>query len=262
MIILLAGTADARMAADCLIQNGYRVTATAVSEYGGGLAARSGAEVVVQALSLQELEGLIDGKGARAIVDCTHPYACNISVTAQTAAKNKQIPYIRYERPLTSTVMENIHRAKDWTEAAHMSAALGNVIFLTTGTRHLAEFLRHQILREKRIVARILPEPGAVAACRDLGMLPRDIIAMQGPFSADMNRILFAEYGAEVIVTKDAGEAGGTDAKLAAARELGIPVVVIDRPSVEYSHVVQSMAGMLELFAELGIKQHHEEAQR
>jgi len=73
--------------------------------------------------------------------------------------------------------------------------------------------------------------------CQSLGLLPRDIIAMQGPFSYAMNKVMFADYEAQVVVTKDAGVIGGTDTKMAAARDLGIPVVVVRRPEIEYSCV-------------------------
>lgn len=260
MIIVLGGTRDGREIARRLMDGGYRVMITVVSEYGGALAAESGAEVLVRALSAQELGQLIDRKGAQIILDCTHPYACRVSGMAQAVAAQKNIVYIRYERPATvETAAGDIYKAANWSEAAQISSGLGHVIFLTVGSRHLGDFLPHRAMQGKRVIARVLPEAEVVALCRSLGLTPGDIIAMQGPFSAEMNRVMFKEYGAEVIVTKDAGDVGGTGAKLAAARALDIPVVLVSRPPVEYRCVVRSYAEIVNMLAEIGGKEVKEE---
>lgn len=252
MIILLAGTLDGRTIAHRLINEGYRVMVTAVSEYGGALAAEGGAEVAVGKLSAQGLGELIEAKAARVIIDCTHPYACRVSEMAQDIAAKKKAVYIRYERPAAvEGRIEGVYRAESWEAAAQISAGLGNVIFLTTGSRNLGDFLHHEAMQGKRVIARVLPEPEVIGLCRGLGLTPRDIIAMQGPFSVEMNRIMFHEYGAEVIVTKDGGDVGGTGAKLAAASALSIPVVLVNRPPREYSCVVRNYAEIVSLLAEI-----------
>ncbi|HWR56226.1 MAG TPA: precorrin-6A reductase [Negativicutes bacterium] len=241
MIILLGGTGDGREIANRLLCEGHDILITAVSEYGAALAAESGAVVEAGSLSAKSLGELVETRKAKVILDCTHPYASQISEIAQETAAQKQVMYIRYERPAAAAGQEqNLYRAADWEEAVQMSAGLGQVIFLTVGSRHLEDFLLHKGMQGKRIIARVLPEPEAVSHCRSLGLTPRDIIAMQGPFTEEMNRILFTAYGAEVIVTKDGGAAGGTPEKLAAARSLGIPVVMVNRPPANYPHVVRS----------------------
>jgi precorrin-6A/cobalt-precorrin-6A reductase len=253
MIILLAGTRDGRDIARQLIEDGYDILITTVSEYGGYLAAESGAEVVAKPLSADDLSDLITRKSATKIIDCTHPYACQVSAMAQSVAVQKEIRYIRYERPISiAAAVEGLHYMRDWTEAAEQAAGLGETIFLTTGSRNLATFLQHPAIHGKRVIARVLPEPEVVSLCRSLGMLPRDIIAMQGPFSHALNKAMFHDCGAQVIVTKDAGDIGGTDTKLAAARDLGLPVVVVGRPQIEYSSVVSSYNELKSLLSEVG----------
>ena len=76
----------------------------------------------------------------------------------------------------------------------------------------------------------------------DLNVSPKRIIAVQGPFSYDMNRIMFHDTKASVVVMKNSGLVGGADTKLQAAMDLGIHVIVIDRPRVKLeSHVVSTM---------------------
>lgn len=243
MIILLAGTLDGRTIAGQLTADGYNVIITTVSEYGGLLASESGAEVIVKPLSAKELDALIKTRAADAIVDCTHPYACKVTAMAKAVAKQTGVQYIRYERPPTQHMeITDVYYVSTWQEAAERAAAIAEVIFLTTGSRNLADFLNQGAIRGKRVIARVLPDPEVMLRCQSLGLLPRDIIAMQGPFSYEMNKVMFGEYGAQVVITKDAGVIGGTDTKIAAAQDLGIPVVVVCRPEVEYNCVATNYA--------------------
>ena len=83
-----------------------------------------------------------------------------------------------------------------------------------------------------------------------LGLTPKNIIALQGPFSTELNIALYKQYRADVIVTKNSGEIGGTDTKLEAAMALGLPVVMVDRPRIEYDKVVYTFDEVLRFVAE------------
>ena len=63
-----------------------------------------------------------------------------------------------------------------------------------------------------------------------MGYSPPDLVAMQGPFSEEVNLALWRHFGVDVVVTKESGPAGGLGEKLSAASRLGIPVVMIKRP--------------------------------
>ncbi|MGB9826701.1 MAG: precorrin-6A reductase, partial [Desulfofundulus sp.] len=168
------------------------------------------------------------------LVDATHPYAERVSEIARQACARTQITYLRYQREESNLPQHPlIHYAASYEEAAQRAVHLGKVIFLTTGSKTLEIFLTTAHLHGCRLVVRVLPEPSVIQRCRQMGLSPADIVAMQGPFSLELNRALFRQYQAEVIVTKNSGAIGGTDAKVAAALELAMPVVVINRPGVE-----------------------------
>ena len=76
----------------------------------------------------------------------------------------------------------------------------------------------------------MLPSVESVDICRKLGYEGRHIIAMQGPFSTEMNLALLREFQCRFLVTKDGGRAGGMDGKLEASRAAGAQAVLIDRP--------------------------------
>ena len=247
MIWVLAGTKEGREIIRLLREAGTEVLATAITAYGGDLLAAEGsAATVVRALSQPEMAELIRERGIRAVVDATHPFARSASENARGACHEANIPYIRYERePASLPDHPLLIRVPDVDAAAARAARAGGVIFLTTGSNTLEAFLRAARERGRRVVARVLPDPGVLSRCLALGFSPRDIIAMQGPFSRELNRILYLEYGASVVVTKESGDIGGVAAKVEAALDLSLPVVVIDRPAVDYGRVVRSHQDLL-----------------
>ena len=72
----------------------------------------------------------------------------------------------------------------------------------------------------------------------ELGVSPKYIIAMQGPFSYALNRAMFSEKQVDTIVMKNSGLVGGSDTKLQAAMDLGLHIILIDRPKVEVKGLV------------------------
>ena len=106
-------------------------------------------------------------------------------------------------------------------------------------------------LKDCNITARVLPTSEVLAECENLGLTPKQIIAVQGAFSVEMNIEMFKHAQAEVIVTKDSGKIGGADTKIAAAQVLKIPVVVIDRPKISYPNVATTFNEVFTFLLEL-----------
>jgi precorrin-6A/cobalt-precorrin-6A reductase len=210
------------------------VVATAVSAYGAQLLREQGGCVVLQgAMDGAALKRFLREKEVRVLVDATHPYAEQVTHTARQAAEDAGVPYLRYERPPTAIPAgDGVYFAPDVTAAAAMASRLGKVLFLTIGSRRIAEFM-DALPPEKRVVARVLPDEDSIRQCRDVGITPADIVALQGPVSQRLNTAMFAEYKANVVVSKDSGDTGGTREKVAAARELKIPIVMIRRPAAQ-----------------------------
>lgn len=245
MILVIAGTRDGRELAADLARQGWPVTVTVVSDYGRDLAAAERLTVATGPLDAAGLADLIHRQGVRAIVDASHPYAAGASCSAQAACAACGIPYLRYERPAAPLpVYDKLNLVAGPEAAAKLAAGLGKVIFLTTGSRSLAVFKQEPLLLGHRLIARVLPEPEVIAACRRLGFAPRDIVALQGPFSRELNLALFREFGSDVVVTKNSGQIGGSDSKFSAAVELGLHLVVIDRPAVEYGRLAADSAAV------------------
>ena len=115
---------------------------------------------------------------------------------------------------------------------------LGKSILLTTGSKTLATFVEAKALEGKEIWARVLPTSNVIKMCEDLGMKAKYILALQGPFSYEMNLAMIHDYHADVMVTKNSGLIGGSDTKLKAAMDAGISVIVIDKPKAKLDGAV------------------------
>ena len=248
-IFLIAGTEDGRKLAALLMQKNFDVTASVVSDYGRKLLEScAGVKINDKPLDRSELEKILREESFDCLVDASHPYAKNISANAIDAAHAAKIFYVRYERAEVEFDYEKIFRVESYEAAALKASQLGKNIYLTTGSRNLKIFV--DTLGDCNLTARILPTAEVLAQCESLGLTPKQIVAMQGPFSVELNVELFRHAAAQVIVTKNSGQIGGADTKLEAAKILNLPVVMIDRPKIFYPNRAENFADVLKLLEE------------
>ena len=238
MIFLIAGTEDGRKLAGFLIDNGLKVTASVVSDYGKDLLLQyEGIKINNKKLDTNELVELILHDDINFVVDASHPYAANISQNAMDACHKTKVKYIRYERAEVPVTYDKVYRVDSYEDAAEEAAKHGKNIFLTTGSRNLKTFVNSPALKKCTLTARVLPTAEVIAECEQLGLTPKNIVALQGAFTRELNRELFKQYKAEVIITKNSGQIGGADTKLLAAEDLNLSVIMIERPKLNYDNI-------------------------
>ena len=244
MIWIISGTQDGReigaKLADREINKSpekrQEILMTVVSQYGKVLAAHKGIDVEVGRFKQEDMVRIIKEKHIILILDASHPYAAIVSETARSACKAAGIDYVRFERPeISLPYYDKLYHAKDEFEAADMAGKLGKSVLLTTGSKTLSAFVHSEALKGKKIWARVLPVSGVIKLCEDLGMKAKHILAIQGPFSYEMNLAMIRDYKADVMVTKNSGLVGGSDTKLRAAMDAGISVIIIDKPAADLS---------------------------
>ncbi|WP_332649853.1 precorrin-6A reductase [Lysinibacillus sp. 54212] len=238
MILFLAGTSDARELAVVLQSQGHELLATVVTESAAHSLQEAGVHTSIGRLTAQDMETLINKIGATCIVDASHPYAEEASKTAMLASSSLNIPYIRYERPLETYKHPLVTEVETYEEAARAAKSHNGTVMLTTGSKTLATFTK-ELLDEPaiRLVCRMLPNKENMEKCDGLGVKQRDIIAIQGPFSKELNVALYKQYETTLVITKESGKVGSVDEKMDAALELNIPVVLIKRPKISYSNL-------------------------
>ena len=218
-ILILGGTSEARTLAAHLVSAHLPVVSS--------LAGRVSAPVLpagpVRVGGFGGVDGLVDYLAAAAItgiLDATHPFAAQISERAAAAAARTGLPLVRLERPSWREHPEAAH----WTWVADADAARdasrGRRPFLTTGRGSLATFVSWT---DRDVLFRVVDPPG-------IALPPRwTVLRARGPYDLAAERQLMVDHGVDTLITKDSG-GPLTAAKLNAARELGVPVVVIERP--------------------------------
>jgi len=247
MILFLAGTSDARALALEMKEAGYSLHCTVVTENAAEELKKAGLIVQVGRLTAEDMVSLIKAKGIRAIVDASHPFAEEASKNAISAAKKGGVPYIRYERESQSFQYEKMTVVESYEDAAEAAAARKGVVMLTTGSKTLHVFTEKLLgNREIRLIARMLPRADNMEKCEQLGLPQKNIVAIQGPFTKEFDQALYKQYGVTLMITKESGKVGSVDAKVEAAKDLGIEIIMIGRPKIQYGIVYSDFSKVIQ----------------
>lgn len=240
-VLLLSGTSEGPLIAKALIDAGLEVAATvtrsaAVEDLFGSPLDRLTVEV--RGFDAESLSDYLR-RGTHVVLDATHPFAVRITKTARAVCETLGTPYVRYERPDWIPKAGTVF-ADGFAEAANVAPSLGSRIMLTIGAKQLKHFAHlHDRLA---LFARILPAAESLAQANAAGFSSDRVFCMRPPFSREFNRAFFAEYRAEVLVTKASGAAGGVIEKVEAALDLGMTVLMIRRPEDDPTDRVSTIA--------------------
>lgn len=219
-VLLLAGTTEARQLSHELdARPGTEVVVSlagltsSTADHGGTV--RTGGFGGVDGLARQLVDERFD-----VVVDATHPFAATMQRNAAAACAQCRIPRLRLARPPWLPTA-----ADRWTDVVDLEAAARAVqesgasrVLLTTGRLELEPFAD---LDEVSFVVRSIEPPA------DPPLASVEVVQARGPFTLADELALMTSRDIELLVTKNAG---GDDAKLGAARQLGVPVVVVRRP--------------------------------
>lgn len=230
-VIVFAGTTEGYEISRFLGENQIPVLACVATEYGSrSLKESSSLHVQAGRLDENEMKELFSREKPELVLDATHPYAAEVTRNIRKACEEAEVSYTRILR--TGSGQQNAVYVKDIQAAAeHLKGTTGNVL-LTTGSKELVAFTSVPDYKE-RLFARVLSLPSVIESCQALGFEGRNLIAMQGPFSMEMNRAMLTQYECRYLVTKDSGKAGGFLEKIQAAEACGATVVIIGRPLAE-----------------------------
>ena len=228
-LCVFAGTTEGRELVEFLCTQAVSVTACVATEYGETLLSpRENLTISAQRLTREEMEALFSRENFDMVIDATHPYA---SVVTENIAAACETAGVRYQRLLRSGCKagEDAVFVPDIPAAVDYLNRTEGPILLTTGSKELAKYTGLYDFAN-RVYARVLPMEDSLRLCQSAGLKPAHILAMQGPFSVDMNVAMLKSLGAKYLVTKDSGTAGGFDEKVTAARAAGAQLVIIGRP--------------------------------
>jgi len=198
-------------------------------------------------LNAAEMAAMIEQLKPAVVIDATHPYAEEASKNIAAACGQMATKLIRIYRESTEEVdcvyFSSIDGLLSWLETQ------SGTIFVSTGSSSAEAFTKLNDY-QNRVWLRILPSLNSLKMCLDAGYRPERLICMQGPFSEELNRAMFQNADARILVTKDSGAPGGFSEKVRATRSLGMVTAVLSKPE-EAGGV--SLEEAFKMIMELGI---------
>ena len=232
-VLILGGTTEARALADALSAKGHAV----ITSLAGRTIEPRRPQGEVRIGGFGGAEGLahyLRSTGINALIDATHPYAAAISAHAVEAANSTGRPLLRFERALWQPQKGDRWIVVDTLDAAaKVTPELGRRAFLTIGVKELGSFAG---VDNVWFLVRLVDRPGRPMALKDY-----QLILARGPFDAADERDLLRRHGIDVVIAKNSG-GNSTYGKIAAARELGLPVLLLRRPVLPAARTVAAMA--------------------
>lgn len=224
-LVIFSGTTEGRALSAHAAALGADVTVSVATSLGAEeQGCMEGVTVRCGRLESDEMAELLHE--ADLCVDATHPYAVAATQNIRAAAQAENVEWHRLLRTPSVLPADSLVFASAQEAAQALTKTEGNIL-LTTGAKELAEF---DALERTRLFPRVLPTKESITACEGAAIPHRNIIAMQGPFSRELNLALMRQFSICWLVTKDGGAAGGFAEKVQAAQAAGAKLVVLRRP--------------------------------
>jgi precorrin-6A/cobalt-precorrin-6A reductase len=236
-VLILGGTADAnRLVAE--VARDKRLDP--VLSYAGRTEHPTPPPIAWRVGGFGGIAGLVDylrEQNIARVIDATHPFAAQISANAIAACAAADVPLLALERAPWRQVPGD-----RWTEIDDIAAApeaLGTSprrVFLGIGRQHLGVFAAHP---QHHYLVRLVDPPRAPLPISDA-----ELVVARGPFGLAGDRAMLVEHRIETVVARNAGGEAAY-AKIEAARELGLPVVMVRRPSIPFRDTVERVDDVL-----------------
>ena len=218
-IIIFSGTTEGRKLSELMAAAGIAHTVSVATDY-GKLVMKAHPKVKIQEgrLSKEAMSEFLRKESFDIVIDATHPYAVEVTRTIKSCvagmkADGLEVTYLRLKRSIQASEETGL-RFFDSNEACAeaLKEIKGNIL-LTTGSKELSAYTASEEVKKR--------------------ILPQQILALQGPFSEELNDALIHQYGIKCMVTKQGGISGGFLEKKEAALKNRIPLLIIRREAAE-----------------------------
>lgn len=236
-VLIFGGTTEGRLLAEWCGENDIPADISVTTDYGAELIKPSACTAVLTGkLDSEQMAELMLSRGIRLAVDATHPYAREATANILRACGRTGV---RYARLLRDRCEPTGTCVPDMDALISLLNGTDRVVLSTLGSKELPELAKvHD--RKRRVWLRVLPADGIVEQCVSYGFDASHVITGKGPFSVSDNKEHILRSGAELLITKESGKAGGYPEKTAAARECGIETVTLIRPQ-EDGHTFEQL---------------------
>lgn len=250
-VLVIAGTTDAKHIIDKLMENNFEVAATVTTRLGSELLNSSGdIDIYEGRITQRRMASLLEKLNPICLVDASNPFAMDISRNAMNVCSKFNTPYIRFKREEILYEEKDVIKVKDYEKAYKELLQLKGNILLTVGSRKIDIFTKLPEYKE-RVYLRVLPDCKVIGKCEKLGFNAKNLLAIKGPFTEELNIELMKYCNATVLVTKESGNTGGISEKINAAKTMNIPIIMIERAELECENNASSFSEILDYINEL-----------
>lgn len=226
MIWIIGGTKETKDIIERIEDNYEYIVTTATYS---GKEMLIGKNVAVGKMDLNEMINFIKKNSINKIIDISHPYAFEVTSNAREAAKVCDVEYFRYIRE-KSNIKEAVY-VNSIVECIKLLKNIKGNVFFTTGMKNIKDF--EKIKGNNRFIYRVLPALYSIQECVKNKVSIKDIVAILGPVSEEMNIAMFKTFKADYVVMKDSGVEGGCFEKIKACLRLDIKAIIIGRKEEE-----------------------------
>lgn len=252
-ILIFAGTTEGRKLSEYLAEAEINHTICVATEYGEIVLRQHPLVKVHQGrMNQEQIEKFLNNGKFDVVVDATHPFAKEITYNIQAALKEMgrigiSIPYFRLKRDGITERENGITYFETNEECVKALEDTEGNILLTTGSKELYKYCVSEGIKH-RLYVRILPSMESLSLCTEQGICGKQVIAMQGPFTIEMNEAIIRQYEIAYLVTKESGVSGGYQEKINAAKRTGTKIFVIGCPEegegYSFSEICQKLEDM------------------
>ena len=254
-ILIFAGTTEGRKLSEYLVEAEISHTICVATEYGEIVLRQHTLVKVHQGrMNQEQIEKFLNNGEFAVVIDATHPFARDITCNIQAALKEIRqrgtvIPYLRLKRDGIAERENGITYFETNEACAKALEDTEGNILLTTGSKELSKYCNSEDIK-RRLYVRVLPSMESLSLCTEQGIQGKQIIALQGPFTVEMNEAIIRQYEISYLVTKESGVPGGYQEKIKAAKRTGVQVFVIGCPEegegYSFSEICRKLEDMSE----------------
>lgn len=246
---IIGGTKDSRDFIENIINqsNNKDFIITVATDYGKKLLENYKIDVLVKPMTSKEMTNFIIENKIERIFDMSHPYAKDVSKNAILAAQENKIKYFRFERKnLNENLLNNNLYFENISDIINFISNISENILVTLGSNQIENF--KELNNLNNIYFRILPTKIAIEKLENCGILAKNIIAIQGPFSKEFNSAILKNYNIKYLITKESGTTGGELEKLQSAQENNVTTLILKRPSISYPWITENISDIINIY--------------
>ena len=234
MIWVIGGTKDSRDFLEKFIKYENNIIVSTATEYGVKLIENLPVKTSSEKMDKEAMLKFVENNKITKIIDTSHPYAFEVSKNAIEVAEEKNIQYFRFEREKVDILTIKYKHFEEIKEFIEYVENLEGNILVTLGSNNVPLFKNLKNL--PNIYFRILSRWDMVKRCEDNNILPKNIIAMQGPFTENMNIAMIEQFNIKYLITKKAGDTGGEREKVRACDKLDVEIIYLNKKEIIYKN--------------------------